>query len=72
MSPLLFLPPLFKHFSIVLGNIGGGRGRYDGTKAKAKTFLFHLCIVDLDTITGFSNKFNRNLNKLNRTSKAQF
>ena len=46
--------------------------RYDSIKAKAKTFLFCLCIVDLSTIMKFSDKFNRTLNKLNRTSKAQF
>jgi len=53
----------FKHFSIVLRNIGGGRKRYNDIEAKTKTFLFCLCIVDLDTITGFLDKFNR-------TSKA--
>ena len=39
-------------------------------KQEQKTF-FHLCIVDLGTIMGFSDKPNRFLNKLNRTSKAQ-
>jgi len=34
--------------------------------------LFHLYIVDLGTIMGFSDKPNRTSNKLNRTSKAQF
>ena len=63
MSPLYFLLLLFKHFSIVLGNIGGSRGRHDDTEAKAKTFLFYLCIVNLGTITEFLDKFNR-------TSKA--
>ena len=33
-------------------------------KQEQKTFFFHLCIVNLGTITGF-------LDKLNRTSKAQ-
>jgi len=56
---------LFKHFSIILGNVRGGGERHDDTEAKAKTFLFYLCIVDLGTITGFSDKFNK-------TSKAQF
>ena len=66
LVPLLYLMVLFfKHFSIVLGNIGGGRGRHDDIEEKAKGFLFHLCIVDLSTIIGF-------LDKLNRTSKAQF
>ena len=63
MSPLYFLLLLFKHFIIVLGNIGGSRRRHDDTKAKAKTFLFYLCIVNLDTIMEFLDKFNR-------TSKA--
>ena len=63
---------LFKHFSIILGNVGRGRGRYDDIEAKAKTFLFCLYIVDLDTIMEFLDKFNRTLNKLNRTLKAQF
>jgi len=70
MSLLYFLPLLFKHFGIILGNVKGGGGRHDNTKAKAKTFLFHLCIVNLDTIMGFLDKFNRTLNKLNRTSKT--
>jgi len=55
---------LFKHFGIVLGNIGEGGGRHDDTEAKVKTFLFYLCIVDLGIITGFLDKFDR-------TSKAQ-
>jgi len=48
-----------------LGNIGGDRGKHDNIEAKAKTFLFYLYIVDLSTITGFLDKFNRTL-------KAQF
>jgi len=56
---------LFKHFSIMLGNVGGGRGRHDDAEEKVKTFLFCLCIVDLGTIMGFLDKFNRTL-------KAQF
>ena len=63
MSPLYFLLLLFKHFSIVLGNVGGSGERHNDIEAKAKTFLFHLCIVDLGTIMGFLNKFNK-------TSKA--
>jgi len=55
-----------------LGNVGRGRERYDDIEAKAKTFLFCLYIVDLDTIMEFLDKFNRTLNKLNRTLKAQF
>ena len=56
----------------MLENIGGGRGRYNDAEEKAKSFLFHLCIVNLYTIMEFSDKFNRTLNKLNRTLKAQF
>ena len=64
--PLLYLTALlFEHFSIVLRNIGGGRGRHDNTETRAKNFFFHLCIVDLGIITGFSDKSNK-------TSKAQF
>ena len=56
----------------MLENIGGGRGRYNDVEEKAKSFLFHLCIVNLYTIMEFSDKFNRTSNKLNRTLKAQF
>jgi len=48
----------------------GGR-RHADTETRAKNFLFCLCIVDLDTIIGFSGKPNKTLNKLNKTSKAQ-
>ena len=64
MSPLYFLLLLFKHFGIILENVRGGGRKHDNTKAKAKTFLFHLYIINLGTIIGFSDKFNR-------TSKAQ-
>jgi len=46
-----------------LRNVGGDRRRYNDIEAKIKNFLFCLCIVDLDTITGFLDKFNK-------TSKA--
>jgi len=43
---LLFLMPslhftvlLLEHFSIMLRNVGGGRGRYYNTEARAKKFL---------------------------------
>ena len=68
---LLMLLLLLEYFSIILRNIGGGRGRHNDTETRVKNFLFYLCIVDLDTITGFLNKPNRTSNKLNRTSKAQ-
>jgi len=58
---LLMFPLLFKHFSIILGNVGGSRGRHDDAKEKAKTFLFCLYIVNLGTIMGFLDKFNRTL-----------
>ena len=65
MSPLHFLPLLFKHFSVILGNVRGGRKRYDNIETKVKTFLFRLYIVDLGTIMEFLDKFNKTL-------KAQF
>jgi len=75
----LFLVPslysmalLFKYFSIVLRNVRESRGRHDNADEKMKIFLFHLCIVDLGTIMGFLDKFNKTSNKLNRTLKAQF
>ena len=68
---LLMLLLLLEYFSIILRNIGGGRGGHNDTETRVKNFLFYLCIVDLDTITGFLNKPNRTSNKLNRTSKAQ-
>jgi len=64
MSPLLFLLLLFKHFSIILGNVRGSRERHDDAEEKVKTFLSCLYIVDLGTIMGFLDKFNR-------TSKTQ-
>ena len=63
MSLLHFLLLLFKYFGVILENVRGGREKHDDTEAKMKTFLFHLCIVDLDTIIEFSDKFNK-------TSKA--
>ena len=63
MSLLHFLLLLFKYFGVILENVRGGRERHDDTEAKIKTFLFHLYIVDLGTIIGFSDKFNK-------TSKA--
>jgi len=71
MSLLHLLPLLFKHTGVVLRNVRGGGGRHSDIKAKVKTFLFCLYIVDLGTITGFLEKFNRTLNKLNKTLKAQ-
>jgi len=37
-------------------NIRESRRRHDSTEARAKKFFFCLCIVDLDTIMGFSDK----------------
>jgi len=54
----------------MLENVEGGRRRYDDIEEKAKSFLFCLYIVDLGTIIEFSDKFNRTLNKLNKTLKA--
>jgi len=56
---------LLEHFSVVLRNVREGRKRYDNTETRVKNFFFYLCIVDLGTIM-------RLLDKLNRTSKAQF
>jgi len=65
LVPLLhFMVLLLEHFNIVLRNVGGGGGRHNNIETRAKNVLFHLYIVDLGTITGFSDK-------LNRTSKAQ-
>jgi len=41
--------------------VGRGRGRHNNTETRAKNFLFCLCIVDLGTIIGFSDKPNRTL-----------
>jgi len=41
-------------------------------KQEWKTSFFCLCIVNLGTITGFSDELNKTLNKLNKTLKAQF
>ena len=62
---------LLEHLGVVLWNVGGSRGRHNNTETRAKNFLFGLCIVNLGTITEFSDKSNRTSNKLNRTLKAQ-
>jgi len=63
LVPLLyFIVLLFDHFNIVLGNVRGSRGRHDDAEENAKSFLFNLCIVNLGTITGLSDKLNRTLN----------
>jgi len=62
---LHFMVLLLEHFSIMLRNIGGDRKRHDDTETRAKNILFHLCIVDLSTIIGLSDKPNR-------ISKTQF
>ena len=57
---LLFMPSLhftvlfFKHFSIILGNIGGNEGRDSNIEEeKVKASLFYLYIVNLGIIMGF-------------------
>jgi len=72
MLSLHFLALFLKHFSVILKNVGGSKERYNNTETRAKNFFFHLYIVDLGTITGFSDKPNRTSNKLNRILKAQF
>ena len=65
LMPSLYLTALLlEHFSIVLRNVRGSGERHDNTETRVKNFFFHLCIVDLGTITGL-------LDKLNRTLKAQ-
>ena len=60
--PLLHFTTLFfKYFSIVLENVRESRERHDNVEEKTKSFLFHLCIVDLGTIMEFLDKFNRTL-----------
>jgi len=44
---------LFKHFGIILENIGEDRERHGDIEEKAKTSLFCLYIVNLGTVTGF-------------------
>jgi len=44
VSLLYFLPLLLKHFSIVLGNVGGDGKRHDDIKAKEKV-LFSVYIL---------------------------
>ena len=41
-----------------------GRRRHSNIETRAKNFSFHLYIVDLGTIIGFSDKLNRTSNKL--------
>ena len=53
MSSLHFIALLFKHFSIILGDVRGNGEKHGDTEKKAKNSLFHLYIVDLGTITGF-------------------
>ena len=48
----------------MLENVRESRERHDNVEEKTKSFLFHLCIVDLGTIMEF-------LDKLNRILKAQ-
>jgi len=56
---------LLEHFSVVLGNVGGGGERHDNTETRAKKPFFSVYVfVDLGIIMGF-------LGKPNRTSKAQ-
>ena len=50
MSLLHFLLLLFKHLSVVLGDV---RVNGEGHNDIEETSLFCLCIVDLGTITGF-------------------
>ena len=50
---LHFLVLLFKHVSVVLGDVGGGGERHDDVEKKIKTFLFCLYIIDLGTIMEF-------------------
>jgi len=61
---------LLKYFSVILRNVRKGGGRHNDIETRAKNFFFHLCVVDLGTIMGFSDKLNRTSNKLNKTSKA--
>ena len=62
---------LLEYFSVILGNVRVGRGRYGNTETRAKNFSFYLCIVDLGTIIEFLAKPKRTSSKLNMTSKAQ-
>jgi len=65
MSLLHFLLLFFEHFGVILEDVRENGRRHGDIEKKAKKFLFHLYIVNLGTITGFLNKFNR-------TSKTQF
>ena len=46
---LLLLMPLLllEHFSIVLRNVRGGGKRHNDMETRAKSFFFHLCIINL-------------------------
>ena len=61
MSLLYFLLLFFEYFNIVLGDVGKNERRYGNIEEKVETFLFCLYIIDLSTITEFSDKFNRSL-----------
>jgi len=63
MLSLYLMTLLFKYFNVILENVGVDREKYGNIETRAKNFSFHLCIVDLGTITGF-------LAKPNRTSKT--
>ena len=68
---LLFMPHLylkallFKHFSIIIGNVGRNEERHDNTEERWKNFLF-VYILLIYALSWYS------LNKLNKTSKTQF
>ena len=54
MPSLHFTVLFFKHFSIILGNIGGNEGRDSNIEEeKVKASLFYLYIVNLGIIMGF-------------------
>ena len=53
MPFLHFIVLLFKHISVMFGDIRRSRGEYGDTEKKTKTFLFCLYIVNLDIIMGF-------------------
>jgi len=62
MLSLYFMVLLFEYFSIMLRNVKGGREKHYDTEARVKKKVpFYLCIVNLSTITGFSDKLNRTL-----------
>ena len=53
MSSLHLLSLLFKHLSIILGNVRRDRGKHSNIEKRQKNFLFYLCIIDLGTIMVF-------------------